>query len=253
MPGSYRKGLRKRSIPENDKTGTRLVLVRWKFQSPLCQDSQKDKRKKSYIFQDTPVECSNDRKTSRKECPFVKWPEESRELNLDFSGRKTFTVEPVFNKQNDWGVTFGNYFTEHRRVSVTNHPASIVMHGAVNRTGRRCLRFSLNGLQAKRCHLGFAKKIWRRKFFRRSLRNQIHLPPGRSADTHGKYSAILVGHQHELLAPGILHHTVTRFESRRCQLVDVNSRNNLQNTPQQHRWPQGFCKPRMAVEGKTLR
>ena len=39
----------------------------------------------------------------------------------------TFTVDTLFNKLNDRVVTFGNNVSEHRRVSTTKHPASIMM------------------------------------------------------------------------------------------------------------------------------
>ena len=38
---------------------------------------------------------------------------------LIFSNKKTFTVSPIINKQNDLVVTFRNNVSEHRRVSTT--------------------------------------------------------------------------------------------------------------------------------------
>ena len=56
---------------------------------------------------------------------------------LIFSDEKTFTVDPVFNKQNDRVVTFGNDVSEHRRMSTTKHPASIMMLGVVASNGEK--------------------------------------------------------------------------------------------------------------------
>ena len=41
---------------------------------------------------------------------------------LIFSDEKTFTVDPVFNRQNDRAVSFGNDVSNHKRVSTTKHP-----------------------------------------------------------------------------------------------------------------------------------
>ena len=44
-----------------------------------------------------------------------------------FSDEKTFTVDPVVNKQNDRIASFGQDIFELRNVSTTKHPASVVM------------------------------------------------------------------------------------------------------------------------------
>ena len=56
-------------------------------------------------------------------------------LILVFSNRKTFTVDSVFNKQNDRAATFGNDVSEHRRVSTTMHPAFFMMPGVLASNG----------------------------------------------------------------------------------------------------------------------
>ncbi|QQP39809.1 Putative transposable element [Caligus rogercresseyi] len=49
--------------------------------------------------------------------------------------RKTFTVDPVYNKQNDRVICFGNVSNVIRCVSKTKHPASVMMLGIVASTG----------------------------------------------------------------------------------------------------------------------
>ena len=48
-----------------------------------------------------------------------------------FSHEKTFSVDPVVNKQNDRIVSFGQDISELRNVSTTKHPASVMMLGVV--------------------------------------------------------------------------------------------------------------------------
>jgi len=52
-----------------------------------------------------------------------------------FSDEKTFTVDPVMNKQNDRVVSFGQDVSEYRNVSTTKHPASVMMLGVVASNG----------------------------------------------------------------------------------------------------------------------
>eukprot|EP00096_Caligus_rogercresseyi_P012791 TRINITY_DN5471_c1_g1_i1.p1 TRINITY_DN5471_c1_g1~~TRINITY_DN5471_c1_g1_i1.p1 ORF type:complete len:230 (+),score=51.50 TRINITY_DN5471_c1_g1_i1:315-1004(+) len=52
-----------------------------------------------------------------------------------FSDEKTFTVDPVYNKQNDRVICFGNVSNVIRSVSKTKHPASVMMLGIVASTG----------------------------------------------------------------------------------------------------------------------
>ena len=44
-----------------------------------------------------------------------------------FSDEKTFTVDPVINKQNDRVVSFGQDISSHLHSSTTKHPASLMM------------------------------------------------------------------------------------------------------------------------------
>ena len=60
-----------------------------------------------------------------------------------FSDEKTFTVDPVINKQNDRVVSFGQDISGVRYVSTTKHPASAMMLGVVTLTERRCLQCGL--------------------------------------------------------------------------------------------------------------
>ena len=82
-------------MPEN-KTGTEK-----KISILHCvQDGQKEGRKMSETFQETLIEFSNGSQASGEVHPFVESPEGSRESKSSVS-RKTFTVDPVFNIQND--------------------------------------------------------------------------------------------------------------------------------------------------------
>ncbi len=54
---------------------------------------------------------------------------------LFFSDEKTFTVDPVINKQNDHVVCFEDTPLEFRQVSKTKHLASVMMLGVVASTG----------------------------------------------------------------------------------------------------------------------
>ena len=47
-----------------------------------------------------------------------------------FSDEKTFTVDPVFNRQNDQVVSFGEVSDEHRYMTTTKHPASVICDDA---------------------------------------------------------------------------------------------------------------------------
>ena len=48
-----------------------------------------------------------------------------------FSDEKTFTVDPVVNKQNERVVSFGKDISEVCNVSTAKHPASVMMLGVV--------------------------------------------------------------------------------------------------------------------------
>ena len=49
-------------------------------------------------------------------------------------------------------------------------------------------------------------------------------------------------------AKKFLSPTITRFETPRFQPVNAHWGKILQNTPEQHRWGQGFCEPHMTVD-----
>ena len=54
-----------------------------------------------------------------------------------FSDEKTFTVDPVVNKQNDRAVSFGQDVSEVRNVSTTKQLASVMMLGNVSSNGEK--------------------------------------------------------------------------------------------------------------------
>ena len=132
--------LSKRPRSENDKTDTKE-----ENSSLHCvHDGQKDGRKMSETFQETPVECSNSAEASGEEHLFVERPEELRESNPHASDEKTFTVDHVFNKPNDQVVMFVNDVSKYRSLLTTKRPAAIMLHGVVMSTVRSCLLFGLN-------------------------------------------------------------------------------------------------------------
>ena len=85
------------------------------------QNDQKDGRKKPEMFREDPLEWSNGSEAPGEEHPFVE------------SNEKTFPVDPVFNKQNDWLVKFGNAVS----LSTTKHPALMMMAGVVASNGEK--------------------------------------------------------------------------------------------------------------------
>ena len=58
---------------------------------------------------------------------------------LIFTDEKTFTVDPVFNKQNNCILTFGKDISEICKVSTKKHPASVMMLGVVASNGEKML------------------------------------------------------------------------------------------------------------------
>ena len=61
----------------------------------------------------------------------------SRDRIIFFSDEKTFTVDPVINKQNDRVVCFEDTRRELRHATRTKHPASVMMLGVVASTGQK--------------------------------------------------------------------------------------------------------------------
>ena len=70
-----------------------------------------------------------------------------------------YIFDPVFNKQNDWGVTFGNDVSKHHRVSTNKHPASIMLLSVVSSNG---MKMPLK--PGYRLISVVYEKFWRRKF-----------------------------------------------------------------------------------------
>ena len=58
---------------------------------------------------------------------------------LVFSNEKRFTVDPVFNKQNNHVATFGKDISEIRKVSTMKHSTSVMMLGVVASNGEKML------------------------------------------------------------------------------------------------------------------
>ena len=56
---------------------------------------------------------------------------------LIFFLEKTFTVDPVFKKQNDRIITLRNDVSEHHRMSTIKHPATVMMIAVVASYGEK--------------------------------------------------------------------------------------------------------------------
>ena len=69
-----------------------------------------------------------------------------------FSHEKTFIEDPVFKKQNGRIVTFGNVVSEHRRVSIKKHPASIRMFDVVASNREKMPQAWFNGATGSAVH-----------------------------------------------------------------------------------------------------
>ncbi|QQP40328.1 Uncharacterized protein FKW44_015729 [Caligus rogercresseyi] len=66
-----------------------------------------------------------------------------------FSDEKTFTVDPVYNKQNDRVICFGNVSNVIRSVSKTKHPASVSK--ITKKSGKSSYVFQQDGAPAHTC------------------------------------------------------------------------------------------------------
>ena len=65
------------------------------------------------MFQEPSVECSNGSEASGEHSCLLNKLKNHENLILIFSDEKFFTVDPVFDKQDDHVVTFGNDVSEH--------------------------------------------------------------------------------------------------------------------------------------------
>ena len=109
---------------ENDTSGTEEA----NYSFHCVQDSQKDERKKPETFRQL---CFRSIWRRAPVC-WITWKIKTN--NPHFFWLENFHCYPVFNKQNDQVVTFGNL---HRRVATTNPPASIMMLAAVASNGEK--------------------------------------------------------------------------------------------------------------------
>ena len=144
---------------KNDKSGTEEV----NFTLNSVPYSPKDGRKKSEMFQETPVKCGNGSEASRLERSTHLLNDLKNHGNwiLISSNKKTFIIDPVFSKPNYRKVVSENNVSEHRWVLTTKHPASIMMLGVVASNGVLLEQ----GYKLNFCRLQI-KNYWRRKFLK---------------------------------------------------------------------------------------
>ena len=197
---------------KKDKTGTQEE----NFSHHCIQDGQIDKRIKSEASQNKTCWVQLWFRTVWKEHPFVAWFEKSQELNPHFflikklsllimssTNRMTFTADHVVNKQNNRVTAFENYISKHRKVSTTNHSASIVMIGVVVSNGEKKLPVWLK--RDYRLTSAVYKEILETKVIPWVTKKSDYVfHQGGKAVTYGKCCAKLVGQQHELLFQRLL-------------------------------------------------
>ena len=162
----------------------------------------------------------------------------------------------TYLQHTEWSgrILFVNDVSEYRRVSTITHSVSIMMLGIVASNMKK----NVSGL----VWLGLHANLNR---LQRSFRDggssmgqedqkEIRSLVGEPAHTTKKVQDWL-RRQHDLLVQIFLTPTVTRFESPWLQLVGTHWGKDLKDTPQQHRWAQGFCEPRRLnsnYESKTF-
>ena len=116
-------------MPENDKTGTEE-----NFNLHCVQDGRKAERKKCETLLTSAIVPERLERNTRL---LLNNRKNNGNQILIFSDEITFTVDPVFNTQNDRVLTFENNASEHHRMSTIKHTASIMMLDVVASNGEK--------------------------------------------------------------------------------------------------------------------
>ena len=128
----------KRAFERNPRLKMTEVAKRKKISVATVSRAVKNQGGKSLRLLEGPLLTARMREQRRDRCQRLLSDLKSNGKRvLIFSDEKTFTVDPVVNKQNDRVVTFGNDVSEVRRVSKTKHPASVMMLGVVASNGEK--------------------------------------------------------------------------------------------------------------------
>ena len=114
------------------------------------QDEQKNRRINLRRFKKQPLSAAIVQKSLEKSTRLQNDLKSHENRMLIISYEKTFTVDPVFNKQTNRVVAFGNDVSEQRRVSTTKHSASIIILGAVVSNGKKMTPVWLERRQSSR-------------------------------------------------------------------------------------------------------
>ena len=148
-------------------------------------------------------------------------------------------------------IRFENNVSEHRRLSITKHPAFNLMLGVVALNQEKmspvCCEWGYRLTSSVKeealetnvvpCVMNIAKKI--------------DYVVQRTERPHTWQRLCRTGWT-PLLTKRILIPTVTQFEPPLLQLVDAHWRKGWQDTPQQPKWAQCFCELRIAVDEEWL-
>ena len=140
---------------ENDSCQKRTRLTqKKKFQSPLCLGWSKE-WEKSLRYSWKPLSsAAMVQKHLERSTRFLNDLKNHGNRILICSSEKNFTVDPVFNKQNDRVVRFRNNVSKPCRVSTTKRPDTIMMFGVVASDEEKMPPgFAWTGLQANPCNL----------------------------------------------------------------------------------------------------
>ena len=160
---------------------------------------------------------------------------------LFFSDENIFTVDPVFNKQNDRVVTFGNDVSKHRRVSSIKYPASIMMLGFLALNGEKMTPVWLE--RGYRLTSGIYREVLKRKVIPR-IKQITKKSSNRTERRHTWQRTVqdrLDRSMRLWLKDFWPPHSVY------LNPLDFSLWTHIEEKIARHATAQGICKPRMAV------
>ena len=147
--------------------------------------------------------------------------------NLRIFRWKNFHRWSCLQQKDNRVVAFRNNVSEHRRVSTTKHPASIMMFGVVALKEEKMLPIWLE--RGYRVSLLFIKKFLRRKFFQgRVEEDHEEIWFRLQQDGAPEHAAKTVPYWlYEALAQRVFASTIIRLQTPRFQLVNANRKKRL--------------------------
>ena len=214
-----------------------------KFSVSTVPGWPKCERKMYETLQETSVEYNNS-SASKNEHPFLEWPKDLPTANPSLFKWENFHPPfTLFSTSRNYLVAkFQNKVFEPRSVPTTKH-----------RMERRYFRF---GLSKATDYLAVYKEVletkvlpWTKKITKKL--DGVFQQGGALAPTAKTVQGWLDGNM-SLWPNDFLPH-IHQVCPPQLQLVEPHWRRDLQDTPQQHRWVQGFCGLRLAVDWERLR